>query len=409
MRFNRFVIVMLVLFASLPAGSTKTNLYTTFKNMPLADAITFLATFSHKTVIVDGDIAGRVSLSVSEAPTESLFDAFLAANQLSKQVVGNTWYVIPTRKLLKQQETAAKLQGLAESVEPLQVLCWPVKYASATNIESMLHAKQSGFLSQRGYVYADKRTNLLCIKDTDFRLNAIKRVLQQLDVPVQQIMIDARVVSMDRDSEKALGLVFAMHGEVGADKSNLVAPLLAPYRLALAKLNSQSLLDIRLAALEAKGKAELISRPKLFTANQQEATIAAGEEIPYQETSQGGGTAAVFKKAVLGLKVTPQVLPQGKVRLQIELRQDRPSQRLVHGVPTIQTRQLTTNVLVEEGRTIVLGGIYESSRDQGQKRTPFLSDLPLVGGLFTFHRQVESKRELLVFVTPHVMIDNYEK
>ncbi|HSW71329.1 MAG TPA: type IV pilus secretin PilQ, partial [Gammaproteobacteria bacterium] len=168
-------------------------------------------------------------------------------------------------------------------------------------------------------------------------------------------------------------------------------------------LADNSLLDVKLAALENAGHGELISSPSLFTANQQLASIEAGEEIPYQEASSSGATTVVFKKAVLSLKVRPQLLPGKKILLQLHINQDRPNTRLVLGVPTISTRQLLTNVLIPNGQTVVLGGIYEINKEKSKETFPFLAKLPLVGSFFQLNKQRHNKRELLIFVTPRVI------
>ncbi len=174
-------------------------------------------------------------------------------------------------------------------------------------------------------------------------------------------------------------------------------------------LPDTSLLDIQLAALEQNGRGELISSPSLFTANQQTASIESGEEIPYQEATNSGATSVVFKKAVLSLKVTPHVLPDNKVLLHLRVTQDKPSQRDVLGVPAITTRQITTNILVQNGQTIVLGGIYESDRTYGEQGIPYLGKIPLVGMLFRQHNSQASKRQLLIFVTPNIVLQKIDK
>jgi type IV pilus assembly protein PilQ len=174
--------------------------------------------------------------------------------------------------------------------------------------------------------------------------------------------------------------------------------------LSVLKLANGSFLDMQLAALENEGHGELISSPSLFTANQQTASIESGEEIPYQEVSKSGATGIVFKKAVLSLKVTPQIMPGNHVLLQLQVNQDKPNNRMVLGVPAISTRQISTHILVKSGQTVVLGGIYETNKEKGQQRIPFLGKIPIIGWLFGQRNVSENKRELLIFVTPKIII-----
>jgi len=212
-------------------------------------------------------------------------------------------------------------------------------------------------------------------------------------VPVKQILIETRLATVDSDFERELGLHFSIQDPLTAQQSA------GHYSLAVARLADGALLDIKLSAMENAGRAELISNPSLFTANQQPASIEAGEEIPYQETSRNGATTTVFKKAVLSLKVTPQIMPDETVLLQLQVNQDKPSNKMVQGVPTISTRQIMTNVLIKNGQTVVLGGIYEMSSEQGEEKLP----IPLLDLLFREKNVKKRKRELLVFVTPRIM------
>lgn len=403
MQAVKLIFLIVILSLTQAVGSASPAVSFNVKDMALVDAIRYLASFSGKNVVIAPEVTGRVSLQLQDAPADDIFSAFLQMHQLAKWQIGRTWYIAPQKLFIKQQEETAKWRAASEASQPLVEAVWKMRYASADDLAKIIQTSQASYLSKRGHVHVDARTNALCLQDTWQRIQKIRRLVRRLDVPVKQIMIDARLASVDKDIEKELGLTFALQAanQVLESSDNV---LKNAYSVAVAKLANQNLLDVKLAALEQRGKAELISRPKLFTANQQSASIEAGEEVPYQEVSEGGGTATSFKKAVLGLKVTPQVLPGDKILLHIQLNQDRPSHRLVQGVPTISTRQIVTTVLVNNGETIVLGGIYESARDQGERRIPILSDLPWLGSLFTLKRDTESKRELLVFVTPGVMI-----
>ncbi len=236
----------------------------------------------------------------------------------------------------------------------------------AEDIGHVLQDSTSSLLSKRGHVRVDVRTNIICIQDTADHLAESDKVIKRLDVPVQQILIEARLASVDNAFERELGINFAVNAE-----GESAAPLAQHYSLAVARLADGSQLDIQLAALENAGHGELISSPSLFTANQQTASIESGEEIPYQEKSLSGDTTIAFKKAVLSLKVTPQILPDNEVSLQLQVNQDRPSNLVVQGVPAISTRQISTHVLLNNGQTIVLGGFMKRTRSMRRREFHF--------------------------------------
>jgi type IV pilus assembly protein PilQ len=250
---------------------------------------------------------------------------------------------------------------------------------------------------------------MICVQDLPKQIQDVRVLIKKMDIPVQQVLIEARLASVDSDFERELGVNFAVQAPRINREEGLVPSVSDPisrnthFSLAVAKLADGSLLDVALSALENEGRGELISSPSLFTANQQTALIESGEEIPYQEVSASGATSVSFKKAVLSLKVTPQVLPGNKVLLQLQVNQDKPSNRIVLGVPAISTRQIATSILINNGQTLVLGGIYESNKEHEEQRIPFLGKIPLVGVLFRQQNAREGKRELLIFVTPKII------
>lgn len=365
----------------------------------LADTVRLLAKFLKINIVMSPNISGVATLHLQNAEPKSAFDLLLTSENLAKWQMGNVLFIASRDELLKRKEADIKWQNLLDETSPLSVLTWRVKYARAEDVARLLQDEHSSLMTKRGSVRVDPRINMIYIEDISSRLVTIRTLIQKLDVPVQQVQIKARLASVDSDMEKTLGVRFV----VTAPGSTPVTP--GEYSVAVAHLADSSTLDIKLAALESSGKAELISSPSLFTANLQSAEIEAGEEVPYQEVSESGGTAVVFKKAVLGLKVIPQVLPGNKILLQLQINQDRPSHDLILGMPTISTRQIKTTVLIKAGETIVLGGIYEDNHESGEQRIPFLSDVPILGRLFTDHISQVTKRELLIFITPKVSTD----
>lgn len=372
----------------------------------LSEAIRMVAKMLRVNVIVSPSVSGRVTLRLHNVLPEEALRVLLSSYGLTKWERGQLWVIAKPTELVQRQEEEVKWHTVLEETEPLSAQLWQLNYGNSQTIARILTDERSSLLSKRGRIRADQRTNTIYIEDIAERLPSIHRLVAQLDIPVQQIAIEARLASVDSDVERELGLRFvttspsndARHPETGMPSAGSGA-----YTFALLKLADSSWLDVKLSALEKAGQAELISSPSLFTANQETASIEAGEEIPYQETSESGGTAVVFKKAVLGLKVTPQVLPNNRLLLQLQINQDRPSNKLVQGVPTISTRQIITSVLANSGQTVVLGGIYEVNQETGQEGIPFLSQIPLLGRLFSQHNMRRNKRELLIFVTPRIM------
>jgi type IV pilus assembly protein PilQ len=395
--------VLLLTFAHAAGPAAKLTLE--LQNADLADAIRLVADFLQQDIIVSPTTTGTVSLSLHDAEPGSAFDMLLISHGLAKWQSGHIWFVAPRAELMQRKQEELKWQEITDKALPLVMRTWQIQYGKAEDIAHLIQAEHTSFLSKRGWLQVDVRTNTVCVRDVAESINAVQRLIQRLDVPVQQILIETRLASVDNDFERELGVRFDVNENSTDDDNHAVSLMQTPghYSLAVARLADGSLLDVKLAALENAGHAELISSPSLFTANQQPASIEAGEEIPYQEESESGGTAVVFKKAVLGLKVTPHVLPGNRVLLQLQINQDRPSNKMVLGVPTISTRQITTSVLVKAGQTVVLGGIYESTQEKGEQRVPFLGEIPGLGWLFKEQNTRASKRELLIFVTPKII------
>jgi len=372
------------------------------QNVSLQDALHIVAARANINLIVSPHVNGSVSLQLHDMTAMQMLDLILHSQGLIKELKNQAWVVMPQIEWMQEQQTAQKLQELS----PLVTRVWQIHYAAASDIANLIQDKSSAtLLTKRGSVHVDMRTNRICIQDTQDQVAAMSRLIARLDVPVQQVMIAARLASVDSDFERELGINFSVQAPTQDPQSNAAffSSVSNHYSLAVAKLADGSLLDMQLAALEKEGHGELISSPSLFTANQQTASIESGEEIPYQQMNDNGVTSVVFKKAVLSLKVTPQVLPDHRVLLQLDVNQDRPSERIVLGVPAITTRQISTRVLVASGHTIVLGGIFESANDKVNQRIPFLSKIPLLGLLFQQKNTQQSKRELLIFVTPKII------
>jgi type IV pilus assembly protein PilQ len=302
-----------------------------------------------------------------------------------------------------------------------------LNYAKVSDIVAFIKDNDA-LLSKRGKISMDVRTNRLWIQDHVKHIVSVKRLIQQLDIPVKQVQIEARIVNMTKEAILDLGIHFSgtqttqlsgaadgatqlLHKGIKlAERLNVdLGPAthnLGTVGLSLAKLGDGILLDLELSALESEDKAEIIASPRLVAANQQAAVIESGEEIPYQETTLSGATAVAFKKAVLSLKVIPQITANNSLLMELEINQDTPSGRLVNGVPSITTKAIHTNVLVNNGQTLVLGGIYKQDTTNTIKQVPFLGDLPVFGNLFrNLHHKVKNE-ELLIFITPRIITND---
>ena len=288
--------------------------------------------------------------------------------------------------------------------------CWiPIYFAYANDIVSFVTDKSLALLSSDGEIHADKRTNEIFLQDDAKHIAAIRAIISHLDKPGKQFLIAAKIINLDREYQKTLGVLF----QTDSTNPNPLTSLTmnepdedesaGEFTVTIAKLAGNHLLDMQISALEEEGHATLISSPSLVTLNNQPATIESGAEVPYQETSVMGNVNVRFKKAVLSLQVTPQQMPNHHILLHITLSQDKVSALTVKGVPAIETQHLTTQVIVKNNQTIVLGGILETAHSHQDAGIPVLDDIPIAGKLFRHHKKIAKQQELLIFITPSMM------
>jgi len=380
-----------------------------FENMPVKKALEFLAKFQMLNIIVSPKIEGAVDLHLHDVFCKDAMTLLLRSQNLSQRIEKNVIYIAPA----KEMETESQ----EENSQNFFIL--HLKFAKAKDIANTIKAQKGTLLSKTGGIIVDERTNSIAIKDNLQTIKLLKSFIQTIDVAIPQVAIEARIVNIDDDYEKNLGFDFnfsSKHFSFNSSGKSSVGNSSFQYDLpntgksetglALYPAVNTTLINLQLEALATQGHAEIISDPKLITANRQTATIQSGEEIPYQSVvSNTGATKTAFKKAVLSLKVTPQITLNHQILLALKLNQDKRSSTEVKGVPTISTRQIETQVLVNSGETIVLGGIYEKTKIHGVSRIPFLSDLPGIGVLFQKNRSINTRRELLIFVTPRIIYD----
>lgn len=401
-----------------------------FQNVPIRAVLQILADFTGINMIVSDKVSANITLRLHNTPWDQALDIILESNALERQITGNIMRIAPQkrpRRLLKSN--------------PLESLSLQIKYAKALDIAHFLKDKDSSLLSERGLVSVDVRTNTLWIQDSRRRLKLIENLVKQRDVPGGQVLIEARIVDVNKDFVRDLGLSWGLSGislkkaslqgrpnttlargdqalieASGAETTladklhmDLARPSLpaqaASLGLALATLGDDVLLDLELAAMESEGRGEIIASPRLLTMNQQTALIQSGEEVPYQEASSSGATSISFKKAVLSLQVTPRITSDGRIMMDLQINQDRLSTQKYNGVPAIMTKEIKTSVFVKNGQTIVLGGICKQEKGLSIERVPFLGKLPGLGVLFRRENRTKSNEELLIFITPKIIAD----
>lgn len=421
---------------AMPIHESETALYSkkllslNFQNISIRSLLQLLAEFVDMNIIISNAVTGNISLHLDHISWDQAFAIILQSQGLAKQQFGNVLFVAPIDEISLHQKQALAAQQQLEDITPLHSELLQIKYGKASEISTLLKSQASSLLSARGSVSADARTNTLWIEDTPRKLIEMHHFIDRLDVPVRQVLIEGRIVNIDKSCEKELGIRYVFNNPVSIDGPQPTRNMLVRsdnqlnqhlnvdlpvdkllttgtvgVGLALARLGSGSFLDLELAALESAGSGQIISSPRLVTADQQAAQIQAGEEIPYQQSTSSGATNVAFKNVALSLIVTPQITPNDKIILTLKVNQDKVGARSVLGVPSIDTRQIETQVLVNDGETIVLGGIYETDNNNQVYKLPFFGSLPWIGALFRQKLIRHDQRELLIFVTPHILKD----
>jgi type IV pilus assembly protein PilQ len=392
-----------------------------------------------------------VTLRLQNVPWDQALDIVLRTKGLDKRKQDNVIIVAPADELASREKAELAARKDIQELAPLRSEFVQVNYAKAQDMAELIKSQGGSLLSPRGAVAVDERTNTLLLQDTADRLADIRRLVATLDIPIRQVLIEARIVIVNDDFSRELGVragytginktddgaVFVGGSAQGVDTSlgsaidNLgqngtIYPVKVPTggsatdrynvnlpvtsaagKLALAVLGSDYIVDLELSAMQAEGRGEIKSSPHVITANQKEASIEQGVEIPYQQAASSGATTVEFKKAVLALKVTPQITPDNRIILDLNVKKDSVGSVIVTsggvGVPSIDTREISTQVLVNDGQTVVLGGILETEERRDETKVPYLGDVPVLGRLFKTTRRTNNKDELLIFVTPKIL------
>lgn len=384
-----------------------------FQSIEVRAVLQLLADFTGLNIVVSDSVGGNLTLRLKNVPWDQALDIVLRTQGLDKRRNGNVMFIAPRQELAAREQAELEAQQAQAELAPLRTEYIQVNYAKASELAGVLKSQDVSLLSDRASVTVDQRTNTLLVRATGSNLEQVRQLISRLDVPVRQVLIESRIVIATNSFNEELGVRFGETvGQGGSFNSpgdssfNVNLPTAAPSgtaSLALGRLSNGTLLGLELSAMQAEGRGEVISSPRVITANQNEAVIKQGVQIPYQEASSSGATSVSFQEAVLSLTVTPQITPDDRIVMDLAVTNDQVGGQVVAGVPTIDTREVTTRVLIDNGDTVVLGGIYEETQNQQVDRVPFFGDLPIVGKLFQHRLQERDKSELLVFVTPKII------
>ncbi|MGI2224062.1 type IV pilus secretin PilQ [Shewanella frigidimarina] len=405
-----------------------------FQNISVRTVLQIIADYNNFNLVTSDTVEGEITLRLDDVPWDQALDLILQTKGLDKRIEGNILMVAPSEELAIRESNDLKNRQEVKELAPLYSEYLQINYAKAIDIAELLKTTDSTLLSSRGSVAVDERTNTLLVKDTAEILENVHRLIEVLDIPIKQVLIEARMVTVKDDVSEDLGIRWGITDQQGSkgtsgsiggatsiangtipsidDRLNVNLPAAASSATSIAfhvaKLADGTVLDLELSALEQENKGEIIASPRITTSNQKSAYIEQGVEIPYVESASSGATTVTFKKAVLSLRVTPQITPDDRVILDLEITQD--SQGTTVATATgeavaIDTQRIGTQVLVDNGETIVLGGIYQQNLISRVSKVPVLGDIPLVGFLFRNSTDTNERQELLIFVTPKIVAD----
>ncbi|MGE8062068.1 type IV pilus secretin PilQ [Pseudomonas sp. NPDC089547] len=384
-----------------------------FQDVEVRSVLQVLADYAGVNLVVGDDVQGNVTLRLQDVPWDQALDLVLRSKGLARRQEGNVLLVAPAAAFAAQPFNAAVGAVADASEQPLRRELIPIHHAKAAELVELLlnTLADDDTLAARGSLGVDERTNTLVAHQPAYRLAELRQLVAQLDVPVRQVAIEARIVEANVDYEKSLGVRWGgpLYGERLRPGKELFVDLgveRAGTGVGLGLLRGDVLLDLELSAMEKSGNGEIISQPKVVTADKETARIIKGTEVPYQETSQSGATSVAFREASLSLEVTPQITPDNKVIMAVRVTKDEPDYvNALNEVPPIRKNEVNAKVRVADGETIVIGGVYSTSQNNVVDKVPFFGDLPYVGRLFRRDALQEKKSELLVFLTPRIMSD----
>lgn len=408
-----------------------------FQDIPIRTVLQIIADHNGFNLVTSDSVSGNVTLRLDGIPWDQALDIVLRVKGLDRRMEGNILMVAPTEELASREARELEARQQVEQLEPLFSDFLQINYAKAADLAGLLSNKEATLLSERGSVVVDERTNTILIKDTARIIENVRSLIQRLDIPVRQVLIESRIVTVNDNVTDELGIRWGLSDQQSSsggnrgvsgnssgansistgnlpildDRWNVNLPVSNPagsIAFHVARLSDGTLLDLELSALEQENKGEVIASPRITTSNQKEARIEQGVEIPYVQAASSGATTVEFKKAVLSLTVTPQITPDNKIILDLVITQNTRGETVQ--TPTgpataIDTQQIMTQVLADNGETIVLGGIYQQQIVSTVSKVPLLGDIPYLGVMFRNKRELNEKSELLIFVTPRILTE----
>jgi len=415
-----------------------------FQDIEVRAVLQLIADFTELNLVASDTVSGRITLRLQNVPWDQALELVLKTKGLDKRQIGNVLMVAPAAEIAERERQEIESNKQIAELAPLQSEFVRIRYAQAQQIVGLFQAGSEdggSLISQRGSVVVDARTNSLIITDTAAKLAAIRELIEQVDIPVRQVMIESRIVIAQSDLTHSLGIEWGggyiddVNGNIlsaSGDAQNVIGlnnsiingetpsvsypgallvdlGVASTSGFALGFTSNDLFLTAEISALEAAGQGEVVSQPKVITGDKQQATIKSGTEIPYQEAAASGATSTSFKEAVLELEVTPNITPDDRVMLDLNVKQDSVGDLVPSGrggfIPSIDTTEITTQVLVGNGETVVLGGVFKTEDLETVNKVPFFGDLPYVGAFFRSETRNNTKTETLIFITPRILAD----
>ena len=425
--------------ASAPAHAEDAALSFNFQDVEVRSALQTVADFTGLNLVAGDTVSGRITLRLEDVPWRQALDLILQAKGLGQRQVGDVLLIAPEAEIAAAEQQRLENERKMEALAPLHTEHIQIGYARAADLWALFDGigAQEGGAAEQGSALIDERTNAIIVTGTEAQIQAFRRIVAALDVPVRQVLIESRIISVNSNYSQRFGVRWGGGGIVEGDErsvriggslktlgelQNAVADptkagtISSPDDLVvdLGVLNEGAssigvgltgdsyLIDLEISALEAEGNAEVMARPKVIMADKSRARIESGVEIPYQEASSSGATSTSFKDAVLALEVMPRITPDDRIIMEINVKHDNVG-KIFNGIPSINTNEIQTEVLVNDGQTVVLGGIFQTDRNLATEKTPLLGDLPLLGRLFRRTYERDDKQELLIFITPRIL------
>ena len=412
------------------AGYSGEKLSLNFQNIDVRSVLQVIADFTGFNIITSDSVSGNLTLRLKDVPWDQALDIIMQSKGLGQRKTGNVIWIAPAEEITAKERLKLEAGQQIEDLEQLQTEVFTLRYQKADAVKALISDAKQKILSKRGSAVVDVRTNTLFVQDTPRHLEEVQRIINRVDIPVKQVMIESRLVLADEKFGRTLGARFGVNKQeitgpnrhaiggnldntlgIGTDAgratedlvSNLpVAGAFGSFAFSFFRLPAGFLLSLELSALETDNRGKVVSSPRVTTANQQKAIIESGTQIPYLEASSSGAATIAFKQATLSLAVTPQITPDNKIIMDLEVKKDRVG-TVFAGIPSIDTQRVLTQVLVANGETAVLGGIYEQTERTDVDKVPFLGDLPFIGNVFKRTTKSNNKTELLIFITPKVL------